>query len=387
VVAVIAVRPHVQRDVLELMTSVHAIASYVADLRIRPNAYPVLDQSTAIVYAGALKKALLQSAPFLVLVVVPILRARRELELRTRVAWLLVVPVCMIGFFGVFVWHGGMCINLRYLLSALPFLCVLCAFALRDLIESAPRGWWIVAALPVVPAFAFYVTVHDTSMLVIDQAQETSILTVPLVIALALLAALILRHLVRSPATTLLALALTGAAVGWTLGASLEDARWAQERRSTNYAVSECVAGRISDHSLIIAEAPDAAYGVAARRRDVRIATPIFDTFATTRELIAAQLTHGQHAYAVAGPMMWKLLRWYGVLDGYAVDSIARIGHFVLGEIRPVRAGEPLGGLIADIKGWPASCGPNHVMWAFQFDPRFGPAMLQSPPPPPVPPR
>jgi hypothetical protein len=78
---------------------------------------------------------------------------------------------------------------------------------------------------------------------------------------------------------------------------------------------------------------------------------------------------------------MWKMLRWYGVLDGYAVDTIARISHFVLAEIRPARPGEPSTGMIADIHGWTASCGPTYLMWPFQFDPRFGPALLQSPRP------
>jgi len=386
VLAAVFVRPHLQRDVLEMFTSLHGIVSYVADLRIRPNAFPVLDQGVAIVYTGAFKKALLQSVPFFVLVLVPILRVlRRTPELRWRVAWLFVIPAGLAGFFGAFVWHGGMCINLRYLLGGLPFLAILSAFALRDVIETAPRGWWIAAALPIVPAAAFFVAFHDTTHFVPTAGQQTLVLTVPLLLGLVLVAGILRWHVSRTAVASLFILAVAGTSVGWTIGVSIEDAKWTNERRSGNFEVSECAAPRIAEHALVIADAPDAVYGIPATRADVRIATPIFDTFETTRQLIDWQLAHGYKAYAICGPMMWKLLRWWGVLDGLAVDPIMRIGHFVLGEIRVARPGEPSTGVIADIKGWSESCGSDHFMWSPQFDPRFGPSNLWTTRPAPRP--
>lgn len=78
------------------------------------------------------KKSLLQSAPYLPLIAIPVVAffAGR----RTRAAsFCLLFAAAPVAFFSLKAWHGGTAFNLRYFLPATPFLAILVGMALASL--------------------------------------------------------------------------------------------------------------------------------------------------------------------------------------------------------------------------------------------------------------
>ena len=97
------------------------------DMRIRPDlpeAALTRSEGGAVVYFGNVKKALLESCPYLVLLVLPALRGLWRGDYGHR-ALLWLVPLGFFGFYGYLAWHGSVALNMRYLTPTLPFLAIL----------------------------------------------------------------------------------------------------------------------------------------------------------------------------------------------------------------------------------------------------------------------
>jgi hypothetical protein len=127
----------------------------VVDLRIRPlhRVEPALLRGPdgGFVYFGSLKKALLQSCPWLVLAGLPIVAALRREESRRAVLFLAAAPAALVGIYSYFAWDGGLALNQRYFVPALPMLAILAAHGLRSLVaRSGARfpGLLVAGAVP-----------------------------------------------------------------------------------------------------------------------------------------------------------------------------------------------------------------------------------------------
>ena len=97
----------------------------------------------AVLYAGGLKKSLLQSLPWLPLLFVTAALAWHDPPRRRPYALLLFPAAVYIGVQVFLNRHGGMSLNLRYYLPALPFLSLLGADALRVAwAHRGSRGRW-----------------------------------------------------------------------------------------------------------------------------------------------------------------------------------------------------------------------------------------------------
>lgn len=119
---------------------IQGVFQLVVDMRIRPEIpEPGLSRSAdgAVVYWNTVKKALLESCPYLILTLLP---AVRNLVVPPRPWWWLcwLVPVGFIGFYGYLAWHGSVGWNMRYLNPALPFLAILAAVEFQRLKEYLP---------------------------------------------------------------------------------------------------------------------------------------------------------------------------------------------------------------------------------------------------------
>lgn len=137
----------------------YGLFQIVVDLRVRPEiAEPALSRSAggAVVYWGTVKKALLQSCPYLILIVLPAARGLASGSYGTR--WLLwLVPAGFIGFYGYLAWHGSVGWNMRYVNPALPFLAMLASHEMlrvsdripmsRPLLYLAAPALWIIFVL------------------------------------------------------------------------------------------------------------------------------------------------------------------------------------------------------------------------------------------------
>ncbi len=134
----------------------------VVDMRIRPeHPEPALSRSAggALVYHGSVKKALLESCPYLILIVIPALRGLFTGRYGARrLLWL--VPAGFIGFYGYFAWHGSVGWNMRYFNPALPFLAILASHELLRVLNGIPTRRWLfwasVATLWCLLVAAFY---------------------------------------------------------------------------------------------------------------------------------------------------------------------------------------------------------------------------------------
>jgi hypothetical protein len=118
----------------------------LVDMRIRPDhPEPALSRSDggAVLYFGHVKKALLESCPYLVLLVIPAVRRflRRD-DRPWGLLWL--VPLTFAGFYGYLAWHGSVALNMRYLTPTLPFLALLAAgewLDVRSVLGDRTRAW------------------------------------------------------------------------------------------------------------------------------------------------------------------------------------------------------------------------------------------------------
>ncbi|NOX96043.1 MAG: hypothetical protein GXP04_13410 [Alphaproteobacteria bacterium] len=89
-----------------------------------------------LMFWGYPKKALVQSLPFLPLILIPIttfLHGKNVVSIS-----LCLLAICApITFYALNQWHGGGSYNMRYFIPALPFIAILTASALRDIITNA----------------------------------------------------------------------------------------------------------------------------------------------------------------------------------------------------------------------------------------------------------
>ena len=88
------------------------------------------------------QEALLQSCPWLPIVLVPLFLGRRDDANRRALLLLFLVPAVVIPIYAFFAWHGELALNLRYFLPTLPFLSLLAADAIRRTRASPPRRGW-----------------------------------------------------------------------------------------------------------------------------------------------------------------------------------------------------------------------------------------------------
>lgn len=312
------------------------ITQLLFDLRLRDLATEETALSRGptggMVYRGTLKKSLLQSMPWLILLALPLadfLRGRGE----PRVfAVLLLVPATFTGVFSFFAWHGGMAYNLRYFVPVLPVCAILGALAWRHL----PRlvGLWQYAGLAAVTS-AFGSLLYVIAAGPPDLAtQETVFLTVPLAIVgvlTLLLFAIVRDEPLKAPR------ALRGAVTAVALGAfswagaveflnDLPRAYLVRDRRADFGNRIDSMVGR---DALIFSSFAEIAFGLIDRG-DVRFAMPRYDDFDSFVALAEHHLEIGRPLYIWIGPEIRDEVNTNGLPGGFTVETLYEndIGRF-----------------------------------------------------------
>jgi hypothetical protein len=279
----------------------------------------------AMMYLGAFKKAFVQSLPWLPLAsAAPFFRGAPRRELAA-----LGVPfVAHAGVFAGLGWHGGLCLNLRYLLPAIPFASILATYAAYRLLRRTPAAvarlreldvgvlslvaaWFLVAVVVVLPSSL--------------SVQEIFYLDAPLALAALLACALLARR-------TGAALGLASLAFVWAGMTELTyDAVATLRARAANEAVAARVRAVVPRGAVVFAEYPDLVSG--ALEHDVVVAQPSLDRDDTVGTLAAAARSRGRAAYVVLTPRSIERVRvGAGVRLG---DAVATTRGF---EIRALEA-------------------------------------------------
>ncbi|HEX6221378.1 MAG TPA: hypothetical protein VF115_09805 [Acidimicrobiia bacterium] len=289
----------------------------------------------SLVYFGTVKKSLLQSAPYLVLIALPVVTAWRTAQRRT--ALLLVIPiVTYIGFYAPRAWHGGLSFNLRYFLPLLPFAAILTAWGLRIVVEGAriDSEFARVARFIALGTLALFAAGRIVFSSIQGSAWLFSI--PPMIIAAATAVAVV--FLISRPSEQVARLALVFAVIGLTWAGAVAygyDAAATLNIRNSHAETSSAIAELIGGDSLLIADWPDNVYGVKDHLDNVFVALPSNDDYATFDDV----LTHfaaTRTVYGAMTPASWDQL------PGQA-DAWIEIG--AVGDYSVRRLGETPGSL------------------------------------------
>jgi hypothetical protein len=318
-----------------LWRQVTGTATLVGDLRLKPleekERAMARSPGRAVMYIGGVKKSLLQSLPYLPLLALPAIAVARRRRGYRRLGLLLLVPIAYTSFYSQFSWHGGLSLNLRYLVQILPYTSILTAWALRDLSRRFAVPWRRIApftAIAVVAAFWLARMTFRGWGLV-----ELQYLNLPLMLAAGL--TLVLFMALRKPGRTDLAApigVLVIAALLWAGQVALfYDYPLARRIRRYNLSIGRQTASLVTADSIFFANALDKFFYLIESDR-VRIARPTMDDFRDLPSLVAFHLAAGRRVYAAFHPRGWTALG-KGPLKPYAVEPLWRAPGFVVAEI------------------------------------------------------
>jgi hypothetical protein len=302
----------------------HGVYQLVVDLRIRDLAIVegALSRGPGggMIYMGALKKSLLQSCPYLVVLLVVSLQLLRSGKDAVALSLLMLVPATFIAFFGYFAWHGGHALNLRYFLPMLPFTSILACYVWREIAgQSGPSPWGIRAGMLVagalVVAGVIVAPLNGLSIAVL----EPVLLTLPLVLGGGLLL-LFLAHAI-APHQWRIALAnasLAGLVVSFVWAGTVAftyDYPRAWAIRAARHALTNEIAALVSPDSIAFVWYATPLSGLYELDR-VRLAQTTWDQFEGFRPLLDYHLEAGRPIYGWFQPELWDEMDENGHLAG-----------------------------------------------------------------------
>lgn len=293
-----------------------------------------------VVYLDAQKKALLQSMPFLALLVIPLMNFFRKEDHSGKLFLLLLLPGIYIAAFAytfipMSTFEGGLCLNLRYFLPAFPPLAILCAYAISNLRDewgvSFNRPIVVVSGLATVLLYALLVErlKSDVDDLIFP------LLIFPLLVAFFLACVVLVRV---SKAHSLVPVdkvltALVAVAFVWSaLVAFMYDYPVHRRQRATNYAIGAAALSVVPPDSLFFTAAAVDPFMRLLERDRVRIAFPGYCKFFDFMGLLEYHQKAGRRCFAVFTYNLWEELH-RGRLAGYIVTPLWKYRWGFLGEI------------------------------------------------------
>ncbi len=299
---------------------------------------PALARSAGggLVYFGHLKKSLLQSLPYLALLLLPVGAALRGHRQAGRFGALALVPAAFVAAYGYFSWDGGMVLNLRYLAPALPFLAILSAWSLREVFRGlGPREPWPwAAAWLTAAAWWLWLRPHVDA----PDVLEPRLLVTPLWIA-GVTGALALLYAARAgqvgrPLRRALA-SLSACGLAWAALVSFAyDFPAARAMRGYNLQLSERALAAVSPGAIVFTTHPDPFCGLLSSD-DVHLAVPSRDGFRDFRPLIDFHLEQGRPVYGAFPTGLWRRFAREGHLDDLGVDPVWEHPIYRFGRVRP----------------------------------------------------
>lgn len=302
-----------------------------------------------VAYIGAQKKALIQSLPFLVILLAPLTRMVRGHRDCPELLMLMLFPVAAIGYYSYAFYYsgghaGGLCLNYRYALPLLPFFAILAAYG----VECMKRRWGTpltfrtAAILCFVTALVYFLFVRGIASNLNDL--EFPLLDLPLFIAGALLAVLLLGEVVPGDEIRVLrpaAWAILTIALAWSsLVGFFYDFPHHRDQRARNYYIGEAVRKVVTPDSVFFTfPAIDPFMRVIDNHR-VRVAFPGRDRFKDFPRLVEHHLRAGRRVFAAFYNDTWTRLK-EGPLEKYTLTPrLAPLPGFLVGEISLPRSSD-----------------------------------------------
>jgi hypothetical protein len=292
--------------------------------------------SGGMIYLGGLKKALLQSCPYLVVLALPLAAFARGGKDGPALGLLFLVPAVYIAAYSYFAWHGGQAFNLRYFLPILPFTSILTAYVWRELARDLSHRWRRAAFAAGLSTIVLYLFLAASRKPTLAQ-QESVVLTLPLVIALAISALLMARPLVGGKLRASLR-GMTGVALAVGLAwagviALTYDAPRAHLWRKQRADFARNLAPHVESDSILFVPNGDRFYSLLEGRR-LRLATPDYDDYRDFRALVDFHLEAGRPVYLWLDRALAQAIEERNLLD--SLTTVALYEHW-MGSLVQVR--------------------------------------------------
>ena len=332
--------PTLQSLVFRMADGVYQL---LVDLRIRDLDYVhgglTRGPGGGMVYLASVKKALLQSCPYLVMLAVPIAMFLRGAKHSMSLGVLLLPPAAFVASYGYFAWDGGTALNLRYFVPILPFTSILAAFAWREITDGLSDSQRRISIVAGALAGGLYLALILLGPLLVWEPwtlgqQEAIFLSLPLGIA-AMALALVLGSMVK-PGVRLRSAAAAVLAVGlvWSgMVAFSHDFPRSYGLRKARAELSQSLARVVQDDSVVVTIDAHLFYDLLIDHR-VRIALPVRDDFEGLDALVAFYLDRDQAVYVWITEYMENEIRRRQLFKAYAVvplyeDSLGRFVQLV----------------------------------------------------------
>lgn len=314
----------------------------VVDLRFRPDLAEWGVSRTAtggLAYGDSLKKALLQSSPWLVLLGIPIAGWMRRRDPRTAILFLVIGAFLTI--YGYQRWHGGLGYNMRYFLPFLPLAAILAADGWRSLASEISPTWRRAIVISGLSTVIIWVPLifSDTTL-----AIEPVLLNTPLAIAAALSVLLLLRAVPMSqvmgqamesirPAVRGATLALAAIAMAWAFSTSFTyDLLRSSISRVANYRIGTEIRPLIEPDSILFSRY---ANRVSMLIDDgIRLAFPRNDEFDDFRRLLDINLAQGRPVYLAFNEEYREQVAAENLLAGLVTEELYENGDLRLMRVR-----------------------------------------------------
>lgn len=294
------------------------------------------EASGAIMTGTVVKKALLQSSPWIGAALLVLLGAwwgwigRSSPRRKEIMALSLVIgPVLAMIAFAGYAKTDGISHNQRYLLETLPLLAIALGLVLEDL-NVRP-------ALAFVGFVAGVITAFVSLLVVQAPLKYVLIVNAPLVVGLALIIALALARYGKVVAAFSV---LLGCALGWAFFVHLtDDVRGVHAHRRANLERTAVLDSVVPDHSAIVAwgGSKDAA-GPLQMHKDVVILDAWADRGQDAPRLVRELLGRGRRVFVLADLMPEQLMRT--MTEGLQAVRADGLGMTVI-EITPAQAAQP----------------------------------------------
>ncbi len=298
----------------------------IVDLRVRDMDIeePALTRTDggAMVYMGGVKKTLLQSCPYLVILLFVWADAVRKREKLEILIFLSLVPAGFLAYYAFFAWHGSIALNMRYLNPALPFLAILSAYAWSAFEHRISPRVAVLFSATLLLGLGFLFAITDPSL----EEQEVLFLTTPLLIASAICIFEFIRRLGRwrSVAGTLVSYLLL-TAFAWSGSVAFgRDYPTSTQLRRANLDLANVIRPYIQNDSLIVSDMTDCCWKLIDEVRDLRLADPFEDDYRSFDALVRFHLDRGRAVYLAYSPGKFEELFNSGRLSPFKFRMLGR---------------------------------------------------------------
>ncbi len=213
-----------------------------------------LNEFGHLLFWGYPKRALIQSLPYLPLIIIPLFYFFRGKDTKS-VSLCLLTIAAPIAFYALNQWFGGGSYNLRYFIPTLPFIAILSAVALHDLSSSAGTVSRSVLLFACVSAAALFVGTQELG-------QAVPALFVPAALypqwAIAFLCTILIVVFLRTKGQSIAkaTLVVSSFALAYSALLSLENESSHEKARAELRGYAQEIAKALPENSLILTTLP-----------------------------------------------------------------------------------------------------------------------------------